>query len=187
MIKIGITGLLSSGKSTTSKLLARKRYPLFSADQAVKNLYQSFFFKKIIMKEFNLKKEKNIKNQIKNLIINDKKKINKLERIIHPLVRKGMKKFINKNKKNKILFFEIPLLIESKLNELFNVVLFVNATEKTRLNRFIKKGGNSKVFKLLNKRQLSPQKKAKRSDYVINNNKSLKKLKKDVKLLEKKI
>jgi dephospho-CoA kinase len=181
MIKIGITGMLSSGKSTTSKLLAGKQYPLFSADKVVRNLYEKDFFKKILIKEFTLNKKKNIKNQIKNLVIYDKRKIRKLEKIIHPLVRKDMKNFANKNRKIKILFFEIPLLIESKLSTFFNVVLFVNANKKLRLKRFIKNGGSPKVFKILNERQLSSQRKAKACNHVINNNKSLKLLKKNVK------
>ena len=40
MIKIGITGSLSSGKTTVSKMISRKKYPLFSADKSVLNLYE---------------------------------------------------------------------------------------------------------------------------------------------------
>jgi len=35
---IGITGSIASGKSTVAKLIARKKYPLFSADKIVINL-----------------------------------------------------------------------------------------------------------------------------------------------------
>ena len=41
MIKIGITGSLASGKTTASKILSNRRGPLFSADKAVKELYQN--------------------------------------------------------------------------------------------------------------------------------------------------
>ena len=40
MKKIGITGSLASGKTTASKILARKKFPLFSADNEVKKLYK---------------------------------------------------------------------------------------------------------------------------------------------------
>ena len=46
MIKIGITGSLASGKTTASKLLSSKNRPLFSADEAVSNLYKNKRFKK---------------------------------------------------------------------------------------------------------------------------------------------
>ena len=42
MKKIGITGSISSGKTTASKILSAGRGPLFSADEVVKN-----FIKKI--------------------------------------------------------------------------------------------------------------------------------------------
>ena len=39
MKKIGITGSLASGKSTASKILAKHKGPLFSADETVNKLY----------------------------------------------------------------------------------------------------------------------------------------------------
>ena len=45
MIKIGITGSLASGKTTASKILSLKKGPLFSADKAVKELYQNKKFR----------------------------------------------------------------------------------------------------------------------------------------------
>ena len=53
--------------------------------------------------------------------------LKKLEKIVHPLVRKKMKNFVLKNKRKKILFFEIPLLIESKLMKYFNVIIFIKS------------------------------------------------------------
>ena len=41
-----------------------------------------------------------------------------------------MKKFVNKNKKNKILIFEIPLLIESKLMKHFDVIVLVSCPKR---------------------------------------------------------
>ena len=41
MKKIGITGSISSGKTTASKILSAGRGPLFSGDEVVKNLYNN--------------------------------------------------------------------------------------------------------------------------------------------------
>ena len=57
MLKIGITGSLASGKSTVAKILSRGKYPLFSADKVVKELYSNKKFIKKITKIFNLKKK----------------------------------------------------------------------------------------------------------------------------------
>jgi dephospho-CoA kinase len=87
-----------------------------------------------------------------------------------------MKIFLKK--KNKFLFLEVPLLIESKLSKYFDKIIFVDAKKKIRLKRYIKRGGKKKTFGLLDGRQLSPIVKKKLSDYSINNNSSLTDLKK---------
>ena len=77
----------------------------------------------------------------------------KLENIIHPLVRKEMKKFSTKNKDKDILIFDIPLLVESKLMKKFDITVFVDCKKAARLKRFIRKGGKN-LFNILNRRQM---------------------------------
>ena len=178
MKKIGITGSLASGKTTVSKILSFKKGPLFDADHVVKKLYLLKSFKKLISKRLNINNSLNIKKEIIALILKDKSKIKKLEKIIHPFVRKEMFNFIKKNKKRNILFFEIPLLIESKLMKNFDVIFFVRAKKKIRMKRFIMKGGNKKLFQILNSKQLVDKKKVKYCDYVITNENNFNVLKK---------
>ena len=187
MIKIGITGSVASGKSTVARLISQNKYPIFNADNAVKTLYKKRIFTKKIQKQFHFKNTRNLKNKIKNLIKKDKKILKKLEMILHPLVRKEMGAFIKKKKNNKITIFEIPLLIESKLTRYFDFVVFVGAKKNIRLRRYVAKGGNKKIFTILEKRQKKPSKKIKISDYVIYNNKSIKSLKKNIKKFLKEI
>jgi len=178
MKKIGITGSLASGKTTVSKILSFKKGPLFDADHVVKKLYLLKSFKKLISKRLNINNSLNIKKEITALILKDKSKIKKLEKIIHPFVRKEMYNFIKKNKKRNILFFEIPLLIESKLMKNFDVIFFVRAKKNIRMKRFIMKGGNKKLFQILNSKQLVDKKKVKHCDYVITNENNFNVLKK---------
>ena len=187
MIKIGITGSLASGKSTVARLISRNKYPIFSADNIVKNLYKKRIFISKVKKQFNFKNTRDLKNKIKNLIKKDKKILKKLELIIHPLVRKEMGVFMKKKKNIKITIFEIPLLIESKLTRYFDLIVFVGAKKNIRLRRYIAKGGNKKIFTILEKRQSKSSKKIKISDHVIYNNKSIKNLKKNVKIVLNKI
>ena len=187
MIKIGITGSLASGKSTVAKLISQNKYPIFSADNVVKNLYKKRIFNKKIQKQFHFKNTRNLKNKIKNLIKKDKKILKKLEIILHPLVRKEMRVFTKKKKNKKITIFEIPLLIENKLTRYFDFVVFVGAKKNIRLKRYVGKGGNKKIFTILEKRQKKPSKKIKISDHVIYNNKSIKSLKRNIKKVLKEI
>ena len=183
MRKIGITGSLSSGKTTASQILSSRRGPLFSADTEVRNLYKKKSFIRFISKKFNLSYRSNIRKYLREKILKDKKNIKKLEKIIHPLVRSQMQKFIKKNKRQKLLFFEIPLLVESKLMKNFNLIIFIKDKKKIRLKRFISKGGNKKLFNILNKKQFKDSKKAKFCDYVIVNEKNKEVLKKNLKVI----
>ena len=180
MIKIGITGSLASGKSTASEILSFRRGPLFSADKAVKELYKNKNFKSLIGRRFKVKNNSQIKRSLKSLILKDKKNIKKLEKIIHPLVRKKMRIFTTQNRNKKFLFYEIPLLIESKLMKYFNVVIFIKAKKQIRLKRFQSKSGNKKLFNVLNDKQMLDRKKIKYCDYVVVNEKNLFILKKNL-------
>ncbi|OUU11995.1 MAG: dephospho-CoA kinase [Gammaproteobacteria bacterium TMED34] len=181
MIKIGITGSLASGKSTVARMISSGKYPLYNADKVVKKIYQTNIFRTKVFKKFKLKNKKNIKTKIKKIISTDKKSLKDLEKIIHPLVRKQIRKFIKNNKGNKFLIFEIPLLVESKQMKNYDKIIFVNSRKDLRLKRYLKRGNNKRFFDLLNKRQFSPAKKIKFCDHVINNNGSIKLLKKNIK------
>ena len=91
-----------------------------------------------------------------------------------------MKKFTFKNKNKKLLFYEIPLLIESKLMKYFDKIIFIKSKKQLRLKRFKSKNGDKKLFNLLNSKQIRDNKKIKFCDYVVVNEKNLKILKKDL-------
>ena len=186
MIKVGITGSLASGKSTASKILSFRRGPLFSADLVVKELYQNNQFKSQIQKKFKLKNNNQIKISLRKLILEDKNNINKLEKIIHPLVRKKMRRFTQKNRNKKLLFYEIPLLIESKLMQYFDVIFFIKAKKQVRLKRFKLKKGDNKLFNLLNNKQMTDAKKIKFCDHIVVNEKNINMLKQNLSTIIKK-
>ena len=179
---IGITGSIASGKTTVAQLMAGKKYPLFSADKIVAKLYRKKIFTKILIKKFKLKDTHNVKDQIK-LILKNSNNLHKLESVIHPFVRKEMLSFLKK--KSKMLFLEIPLLIESKLNRYFDKLIFVYTKKNLRVKRYLKKRVNKKLFTLLDKKQLPSNQKKFLCNYTIDNNDSLAVLKRNVKNLMK--
>ncbi len=178
-MKVGITGSLSSGKSSVAKILSKNKKLLFSADEIVKKVYYENHFKKKIKKKFKLKKG-NIKEEVKRKLLKNEISLKHLGLIIHPFVRRKMREFYKKNKNKKIIFFEIPLLIESKLNSFFDCIILVVAPKKNRLKRYLKNGGNKKMFHLLDKNQIPAKNKIKYCDYLIVNNKSKNYLRKKV-------
>ena len=50
MIKVGITGLIASGKTTAAKIIAGNKYPIFNADYEVSKIYKTSYFRKTIKK-----------------------------------------------------------------------------------------------------------------------------------------
>ena len=170
-MKIGITGSLSSGKSSVAKMLSKNNNILFSADKIVQDLYKKKSFKIFLSRKLNIPTHM-LRKEIKVRLLKKKLSLKTLGRIIHPIVRKKMRIFYKKNVKRKILFFEIPLLVESKLINFFDYIILVAAPKKERLRRYLKKGGDKKMFKLLDSSQIPVTKKVKYCDYLIVNNKS---------------
>ncbi len=173
MIKIGLTGSIASGKTTASKMISSGRGPLFSADREVKKIYSQKRFILLVKKKFNLQLNKSFRKEIKKKIFQKKSDLKKLEKMIHPLVRKKMINFSKKNKRKKFLFFEIPLLIESNLQKHFDIIIFIKSKRSLRLKRYLSKGGDLSFFSFLDNQQLKDIKKMKFCDHIVVNNNSL--------------
>ena len=92
-----------------------------------------------LIKSFPVKKSDLIK-----AINNDKKNLAKISSVVHPLVRKKMEIFLRKNKTRKMIILDIPLLIENKLNNKGDVLVFIN-TRKSKVVSRLKKRKNYNV------------------------------------------
>ena len=170
MIRIGVLGTIGSGKSFISKLF---RCPIFDADKEVASIYRTdkrcfnLLKKKLpkFIKTFPVKK-----SELINSIKADEKNLKKISLIVHPLVRKKMRDFLNKNKYQKIIILDIPLLIENKLFNKKDLLVFVDSKKKD-IDKRIKKRPkfNSKLFRIFKKIQFSPSYKKKISHFKIKN------------------
>ena len=189
MIKLGITGSISSGKTLVTNTIKGKGIPTFCADQTVKNIYlkDKIFKKKIYKLQPTLIKKKNLKKDIKKIILKNKKFLKKIERIIHPIVRKKMKEFIHVNRNKKIIALDIPLLIESKIYKQLDKILLVKCSTNIRKKRFLSKKKNIKLFNLMEKKQFNFLYKKKFADYIIDNSGSISKTKRELTDIIKKI
>ena len=188
MIRVGIIGGIGSGKSFISKLFG---YPVFNADNEVKYIYKKNrqCFKKLKKKLPKFINTFPVKKKHLILAINsNKKNIKLISSIVHPIVREKMKKFISKNKKRKMIIFDIPLLIENKLNKKKDIIIFIQSKNSKILERLKKRPNfNKKLIGSLKENQVMLSKKRKLADYVIDNNFSANVIKKKVKLIKKEI
>lgn len=182
--RFAITGTIGSGKSTVTSIIA-KTYPSISADQIVADLYDDKTFAKMINQKF-LNNEKEIinKTDLSKVIFDDDKAKQALEAIIHPLVKKNIIDWLKKQKE--MCFVEVPLLFEAKFDHLFDEIILVVAKEKIIIKR-LKENRNqsSQKTKSIIAKQMDEDKKIKKSDYIIENNKDLKTLEKEVNKLLK--
>jgi dephospho-CoA kinase len=171
MIRIGILGDIGSGKSYVARNFG---YPVFNADHEVAQLYQQnkrIFtkLKKILPKYFHSFPIE--KGEISNAILANKKNLNRIVKIVHTEVRKKMNIFLRKNKNEKIVILDIPLLLENKINKKKDILVFVQS-KKLEIEKKLKKrkNFNQKLLKKFKSIQYSTNYKKKKSDYVIKNN-----------------
>ena len=188
MIRIGVIGGIGSGKSFISKLF---KSPVFNADREVEFLYKNNLecYKKLKKKLPRFVKSFPIsKSQLIKAINEDKKNLKRISSVVHPLVRKKLKSFLNKNKKNKIIVLDIPLLIENKLYNKKDILIFVKSNQNKVINRLRKrKNYDKKILSNLRKNQTNLLKKRKLANYIVDNNFSPNIMKKKISLLKNKI
>jgi len=188
MIRIGVIGGIGSGKSFIAKLF---KYPVFNADKEVNLIYRN-------NKECFKKLKKNLPNYIKSYpvkkdeliraISSNKKNLKLISSIVHPIVRRKMKKFLKEKINSKIVILDIPLLIENKLYKKGDILVFVNSNKSKIISRLKKrKNFNKKVFKNLKNNQITLLRKKKLANYLIDNNYSPNIMRKKIKILKNKI
>ena len=188
MIRIGILGNIGSGKSYVAKKFG---YPVFDADYEVSKLYKK---DKKIFKKLKKKLPKQIssfpidKNEISNAILSNKFNLKKIITIVHLEIRKKLKLFIKKNKNKKVVILDIPLLLENKINNKNDILVFVDS-KKVEVEKRLKKrlNFNRKLINKFKKIQFSSNYKKRKSNFIIKNNFKKKSLNKGIKKILDKI
>ena len=170
MIRIGIIGDIGSGKSYVAKSFG---YPVFNADQEVSKLYKN---DKKIFRSLNKLIPKYIvsfpidKKEISNAILANQVNLTKIIKIVHKEIRKKMNLFLIKNKNKKVIILDIPLLLENKINNKKDLLVFVDS-QKSKIKKRLKKrlNFNSKLFKKFKKIQLPIDYKKRKANFIIKN------------------
>ena len=184
MIRIGILGDIGSGKSFVANLFG---FPVFNADEEVSKLYKKE--KKVFNKlkkrlpdyifSFPIKKK-----EISKAILANNSNLKKIIKIVHPEIQNKMKLFIKKNRNKKIVILDIPLLLENKINDKNDILIFVQSKKSEILKRLKKRENfNSRILKKFKNFQLPLDYKKKKSHFIIKNDFTKKSLKKSIKLI----
>ena len=188
MIKIGILGDISSGKSYVARNFG---YPIFNADYEVAKIYKQ---NKNVFNKLKKSLPKYIhsfpieKKEISTAILADENNLKKIIKIVHLEIRKKMNTFLKKNKNKKIVILDIPLLLENKINQKNDILVYVDSPKSDILIRLKKrKNFNQKLLKKFRNVQLPTSYKRKKSHFIIKNNFTKKSVKDGIKYILKEI
>ena len=172
---VGITGGIASGKSTVSSYLDSRGVQIIDADKISRNI-----MKKgkpaydIVMREFpRCGKEGQIdRRTLGNIVFHDEQQLLKLNRITHPLIIEEIRHLLNKDEG--LFVLDAALLFETGLNELCDKVICVTAPNELRIKRIIKRDGLEKEEAIARiKSQMLDEKRMELCDYVINSDKDI--------------
>ena len=173
MVKvIGITGSIAVGKSTVTKYLLTHGYQVEDADKISKEALNigTACYKKVVELFNCVNDDLTIdRKMLGNLVFSDSDKKKQLEDIIHPYVVETLKQGIEKCN-DEIIFLDIPLLFEAKLEYLCDKIIVVYVDENTQMHRLMERNhiDENAALHLMNQ-QLSIEEKKKLGDYIIDN------------------
>ena len=195
---IGLTGGIGTGKTTVSKKLRERGYPVIDLDnisrevikypKVINKLVQNFG-KEILLEEDVAISEREIsRKKLGKIVFKDEKKINILNSIMHPPILKKMREEVKEaEKKYAVVFVEVQLLFEINLEQEFDMTVLVYSDRKTQLKRVSERDGRDEeeVLNILDS-QMDIEIKREKSSYIIENNLDLENLDREIdKFIEK--
>ena len=173
MIKVGLTGGIGSGKTTVANLFIELGIPVYIADTEAKRLmHTSKAIKRKLLEEFGAKAY--IKNKLNrpflaNIVFTDRKKLDAINKIVHPSVANSFKRWLNKHD-SVYAIQENAILFENDSADKFDLIITVTAPIQDKIERVMKRDNISKeeVLARMNN-QISDKEKMKKSNFVIEN------------------
>ncbi|MCM3086412.1 dephospho-CoA kinase [Bhargavaea ginsengi] len=175
---IGLTGSIASGKSTVSKMLRERGFPIVDADlvarfvvepgqPALEEIRQAFG-DGVILEDGTMDRA-----AVGERIFNDPSERKKLNDIVHPAIRQEMLRQRDRHFENgaRTVVMDIPLLFESRLQHYADKILVVSVSEETQLKRLMERDGfTEKDARARISSQLPISEKERGADAVIYNN-----------------
>lgn len=170
MYKLGLTGSIGMGKSTTLEFFRALGCPVWDADAAVHRLYskggpavpaiQEIAPSAIVDRSVD-------RVRLKSLLHSGDLSLADLERIVHPLVSADREQFAA-DCTAPICVFDIPLLYEIGAQDWFDGVAVVSVDAETQRARVLERPGMTvEQLDLILSRQMPDSEKRSRADFVI--------------------
>jgi dephospho-CoA kinase len=170
---IGLTGSIAMGKSTAARLANQLGLPVFDSDATSRALTaNNGAALPAISKTFpgTVRGDSLDRKALAEIVFNAPKKLAQLEAIIHPLVKKARKSFLQNaiRQRRKTVIFDIPLLFETGSSAECDAVIVVDAPNFLQRQRVMARPGMStKTFAGIRARQTPNATKRHLADVII--------------------
>ena len=170
---IGLTGGIGSGKTMVAEYFKSLGIPVYIADKEARQLMTSENIINALSNEFGKEiLENGILNSEKlaQLVFNNPKKLQKLNSIVHPEVKKHFDNWVEKHKNYPFIVKEAAILFESGSYKYCDTIITVTTPLETRLQRVMKrdKTDRESVLKRI-ENQWTDEERIAKSNYVIHN------------------
>ena len=184
-MKVGLTGGIGAGKSTVADLFSQKGAVVIRSDELARQVIepQTPGFQQVIDrfgKEFVNSEGYIDRAKLAQIVFQDDAALKDLENIVHPLVRSRTNQIIDQHTSETIIVNEIPLLLEKKMESLFDFLVIVISSEKNRLERLAQRGLTTEQATARMSKQVSDDERKAAADFLIVNDGNLDQLEVDV-------
>jgi len=188
MIIVGLTGSVGTGKSTVTNFFRELGAYIIDWDELAREVIRphsrawkeivGYFGKGILNADLTINRQK-----LAEIVFPDKKKVTKLNQIVHPEVFKEDERITSEIKSldpDALIIKDIPLLFELTRPIVVDKVVVVSASEQTQLRRLEEKGMSREDARRRIRSQLPLEEKIKSADFVIDNDGPLEETKRQV-------
>ena len=184
-MKVGLTGGIGAGKSTVADLFSQKGAVVIRSDELARQVIepQTPGFQQVIDRfgeEFVNSEGYIDRAKLAQIVFQDDAALKDLENIVHPLVRSKTNQIIDQHTSETIIVNEIPLLLEKKMESLFDFLVIVISSEKNRLERLAQRGLTTEQATARMAKQVSDDERKAAADFLIVNDGNLDQLEADV-------
>ena len=178
---IGITGNIGSGKTTFAQIISEQGYTVISADKTTKDVLELPEVRQILIDRWGEKivdSGKTDHAKIASIVFKQPTELAFLNSVVHPRVLKEFSRICAESTES-VLFFEVPLLFEARLQEGFDYIILITSSAYTREQRLLLRDKSNliSIRERIGSQQDDADKKA-LVDYVIYNDGNLATLKK---------
>lgn len=171
MIRLGLTGSIGMGKTTTADFFRQEGVPVYDADAAVHELYRHEAVEPIgaVFPEAIVDGvvDRSILSQT---LAQNPDKMKALEAIVHPLVRRKQQAFLEDQELAgaDLVAFDIPLLFETGGQKQLDKVVVVSCDAETQRERVLARPGwTEEKLAMVLARQMPDEEKRARADFVV--------------------